>query len=64
MIILVLIGVLVLVAGGCVCAVRAAHGGPRPARAAAMVTLASGEMARRSGADRRRGTNESQGADG
>ncbi|TLS43821.1 hypothetical protein FE633_23810 [Streptomyces montanus] len=47
--VLVLSGVLVLVVGGCVCVVWAARGGPRWVRAVAAVTLAVGELARKSG---------------
>ncbi|MFJ5263431.1 hypothetical protein ACIQAC_23490 [Streptomyces sp. NPDC088387] len=46
--ILVLIGVLVVVAGGCACVVWAARGGPRWARGVATVTLAAGELVRKS----------------
>ncbi|WP_181359272.1 hypothetical protein [Streptomyces sporangiiformans] len=47
--VLVLSGVLALVVGGCVCVVWAARGGPRWVRAVAAVTLAVGELVRKSG---------------
>ncbi|PRH78367.1 hypothetical protein C6N75_15305, partial [Streptomyces solincola] len=43
---LVLIGLLVLVVGGCACVVWAARGGPRWARGVAAVTLTAGELLR------------------
>ena len=51
---LVLLGVLVLTGGGCACVVWAERGGPRWARGAAAVTLAAGELVRRSARNRRR----------
>jgi hypothetical protein len=42
----ILVGVLVLVVGGCVCVVWAARGGPRWVRAVSAVTLAAGETVR------------------
>ncbi|MET7474971.1 hypothetical protein ABZT17_11515 [Streptomyces sp. NPDC005648] len=45
--ILVLLGVLVLVIGGCVCVVWASRGGPRWVRAVSTLTLAAGEGVRR-----------------
>ncbi|MEU6060504.1 hypothetical protein [Streptomyces sp. NPDC047097] len=42
----VLIGLLVLAFGGCVCVFWAARGGPRWARAVAAVTLTAGEVVR------------------
>ncbi|MFF3005215.1 hypothetical protein ACFVTF_20660 [Kitasatospora sp. NPDC057940] len=50
----VLVGVLVIVVGGCVCVVWAERGGPRWVRAVASVTLASGSLLRRSSRRRRR----------
>ncbi|MGW1898929.1 hypothetical protein ACWCQB_16105 [Streptomyces hirsutus] len=47
MITLVLLGILALVVGGCVCVVWAERGGPRWARAVAAVTLGAGELLRR-----------------
>ncbi|MCC5033911.1 hypothetical protein DMH02_011910 [Streptomyces sp. WAC 00631] len=44
MAVLVLSGILVLVAGGCVCVVWAARGGPRWVRAVAGVTLAVAQV--------------------
>ncbi|WP_176741147.1 hypothetical protein [Streptomyces agglomeratus] len=44
MAVLVLSGVLALAAGGCVCVVWAARGGPRWVRAVAAVTLAAAEL--------------------
>ncbi|MER5812845.1 hypothetical protein ABT143_32470 [Streptomyces sp. NPDC002033] len=55
MILLVLLGVLALAAGGCVCVVWAQRGGPRWTRAVAAVTLGAGELLRRSDKRRRRG---------
>ena len=46
MIVLALTGLLVLVLGGCACVWWAARGGPRWARAVAVVTLAAGELVR------------------
>ncbi|MBL1120326.1 hypothetical protein JK364_49760 [Streptomyces sp. 110] len=54
MTVLVLLGVLVLAVGGCVCVVWAERGGPRWARVVAAVTLAAGELLRRSAKNRRR----------
>ncbi|CAM5603398.1 hypothetical protein [Streptomyces narbonensis] len=48
MILMVLIGVLVLAVGGCVCVVWASRGGPPWVRAVAKVTLLGGELARAS----------------
>lgn len=61
--VLVLLGVLALVIGGCACVVWAERGGPRWARAVATVTLAAGELLRRSEKDRRRRLNRSSGDD-
>ncbi|MFD0211078.1 hypothetical protein ACFVH9_18570 [Streptomyces hirsutus] len=52
MITLVLLGILALVVGGCVCVVWAERGGPRWARAVAAVTLGAGELLRRYGKNR------------
>lgn len=49
---LVLLGVLALVVGGCVCVVWADRGGPRWVRVVATMTLAAGELLRRSGKSR------------
>lgn len=54
---LVLLGVLALAVGGCVCVVWAERGGPRWVRAVATVTLAAGELVRRSAKNRRRSLN-------
>ncbi|MFB6891406.1 hypothetical protein ACFCX4_19120 [Kitasatospora sp. NPDC056327] len=43
----VLIGILALVVGGCVCVVWADRGGPRWTRAVAAVTVGSGRVLRR-----------------
>lgn len=51
---LVLLGVLVIAVGGCVCVVWAARGGPGWVRAVAAVTLGAGELLRRSAKRRRR----------
>ncbi|MER6610739.1 hypothetical protein ABT282_33810 [Streptomyces sp. NPDC000927] len=58
---LVLLGVLVLAVGGCVCVVWADRGGPRWVRAVAAVTLAAGERVRRSSRNRRRRVNGNSG---
>ncbi|CAM5655323.1 hypothetical protein ADL28_02500 [Streptomyces violaceusniger] len=47
--VLVLLGVLALVIGGCACVVWAERGGPRWARSVATVTPPAGELLRRSG---------------
>ncbi|MCY0920804.1 hypothetical protein ACFWBH_19275 [Streptomyces sp. NPDC059999] len=56
---LVVLGVLVLAVGGCVCVVWAERGGPRWVRGVATVTLAASELVRRSGKKRRRNVNGS-----
>ncbi|KQX47700.1 MULTISPECIES: hypothetical protein [unclassified Streptomyces] len=53
MILIALTAVLALVAGGCVCVVWAARGGPRWVRGVAAVTLTAGQLVRSS--NRRRG---------
>ncbi|WP_335935672.1 hypothetical protein [Streptomyces sp. PTD5-9] len=60
MAVLVLLGILVLAVGGCACVVWADRGGPRWARGVARVTLAAGELARRS---RRRPLSPNRGDD-
>jgi hypothetical protein len=52
--ILVLIGILLLVAGGCVCVVWASRGGPWWVRGVARLTLAAGESLRKSSRSSRR----------
>lgn len=64
MIVLVLLGVLALAAGGCVCVVWAEQGGPRWVRAVATMTLAAGRVVRRSERNRRPGLNRTTGDDG
>ncbi|MDT9690968.1 hypothetical protein Q5762_21975 [Streptomyces sp. P9(2023)] len=49
MIVPVVLVVLALAVGGCVCVVWADRGGPRWVRGVAAVTLAAGELVRRSG---------------
>ncbi|MFE5923218.1 hypothetical protein [Streptomyces sp. NPDC056468] len=44
MAVLVLVGLLVLVVGGCVCVVWAARGGPRWVRVVGALTLGAGEL--------------------
>ncbi|MEU1407664.1 hypothetical protein ABZ471_35955 [Streptomyces sp. NPDC005728] len=61
MTVLVLLGVLALAVGGCVCAVWAERGEPRLVRGVAKVTLTAGELLRRSEKNRRRGLNRSSG---
>ncbi|MFJ1705549.1 hypothetical protein [Kitasatospora sp. NPDC088346] len=58
---LVLIGVLALAVGGCVCVVWADRGGPRWVRVVAAVTLAAGELVRGSDRRRRRRLNRNDG---
>ncbi|MFE5712234.1 hypothetical protein ACFQ7J_15620 [Streptomyces sp. NPDC056501] len=60
MILMVLIGVVVLAVGGCVCVVWASRGGPRWVRAVATVTLLGGELAR----DRQRRSRKQHGDGG
>ncbi|MFE2187168.1 hypothetical protein [Streptomyces sp. NPDC059455] len=62
--VLVLFGVLALAVGGCVCVVWAERGGPRWARVVAAVTLAAGELLRRSAKNRRRSLNRTTGNGG
>ncbi|MFJ9821542.1 hypothetical protein ACIRU3_41120 [Streptomyces sp. NPDC101151] len=59
MTVLVLLGVLALAVGGCVCVVWAGRGGPRWVRVVAKVTLTVGELLRRSEKSRRRSLNGS-----
>ncbi|MET9829836.1 hypothetical protein ABZ078_11060 [Streptomyces sp. NPDC006385] len=58
-IVLVLVGVLLLVVGGCVCVVWASRGGPRWVRGVAAVTLAVSEMV---GSSRRKGWGSGSGS--
>ncbi|MEV8533248.1 hypothetical protein [Streptomyces sp. NPDC051211] len=62
MVVLVLLGLLALAVGGCVCVVWAERGGPRWVRAVSTVTLAAGDVVRHSDKSRRRRLNRS--ADG
>ena len=57
--ILVLIGILVLVVGGCVCVVWASRGGPRWVRGVAHVTLTAGEVLRKSSRSSRKSGGQS-----
>ncbi|MGW6906508.1 MULTISPECIES: hypothetical protein [unclassified Streptomyces] len=59
-IVLVLVGVLLLVVGGCVCVVWASRGGPRWVRGVAAVTLGVGQLVRKSG---RSGRSSNSGSD-
>ncbi|MFF0226606.1 hypothetical protein [Streptomyces sp. NPDC004629] len=62
MVVVLLVGVLVLVVGGCVCVVWAQRGGPRWVRVVAHLTLGAGELLRASEKrGRRRGLNGSGG---
>ncbi|MFJ8533160.1 hypothetical protein [Streptomyces sp. NPDC093591] len=64
MTVLILVGVLLLAVGGCVCVVWASRGGPRWVRGVAAVTLAAGELVRASGRSRRgSGSNSDSGTD-
>jgi ABC-type nickel/cobalt efflux system permease component RcnA len=64
MIVLVLLGVLALVVGGCVSVVWAERGGPLWVRAVATLTLAAGEAVRRSARNRRSGVDRTTSDDG
>lgn len=62
---LVLLGLVVLGVGGCVCVVWADRGGPRWTRVVAAVTLGLGQLARSAAkSNRRRGGSSSGGDDG
>ncbi|OEV08814.1 hypothetical protein AN218_24895 [Streptomyces nanshensis] len=63
MLVFVLVGVLVLVVGGCVCVVWAARGGPRWVRGVALATQAAGELVRLSGRRGRRPGSDRLGSD-
>ena len=63
MIVVLLLGVLVLVIGGCACVVWAERGGPRWARVIATVTLTAGELLRSSSKSRGQGGNSSSQGD-
>lgn len=63
-IVLVLVGVLVLVVGGCVCVVWASRGGPRWVRGVAAVTLALGQVVRSSGRSGRGSSSNSDSSSG
>ncbi|MER6524653.1 hypothetical protein [Streptomyces sp. NPDC001508] len=60
--VVLLVGVLLVVVGGCVCVVWAQRGGPRWVRVVARLTLGAGELLRAS-EKRRRGLNRSGGGD-
>lgn len=62
MIVLVLVGVLVLVVGGCVCVVWASRGGPRWVRGVAAVTLTAGHLVRHSGRGSKSGSDSEAGS--
>ncbi|MCM2424108.1 hypothetical protein LNW72_40010 [Streptomyces sp. RKAG293] len=57
----VLVGLLVVAAVGCVCVVWAERGGPRWVRAVASMTLTAGGLLRRSRRRRRRSLNSNSG---
>nr|WP_239148847.1 hypothetical protein [Streptomyces sp. SID12501] len=59
-----MIGILVLVVGGCVCVVWASRGGPRWARGVAHVTPAAGEVLRASSRSSRKSGGQSSSDDG
>ncbi|MBU3863959.1 hypothetical protein KN815_07645 [Streptomyces sp. 4503] len=61
MTVLVLLGALALAIGGCACVVWAERGGPRWARVVAYVTLAVGELLRRSRKNRSRSLTRTSG---
>ncbi|MFI0981951.1 hypothetical protein ACH4SP_33710 [Streptomyces sp. NPDC021093] len=64
MIPLVLIAILVLAAGGCVCVVWAERGGPRWVRVVAAMTLGAGKLVRSSGKGSRTKSGYNSGSDG
>ncbi len=64
MAVLILIGILVLVVGGCVCVVWASRGGPRWVRGVALVVLAASEVLRKSSAGSKRSSFGRQGDSG
>ena len=59
MIVVLLLGVLVVLIGGCACVFWAERGGPRWARVVATVTLTASELLRSSDKKRRWGQNSS-----
>ncbi|AKA01240.1 hypothetical protein SAZ_00780 [Streptomyces noursei ZPM] len=61
MINLLLLGVVLLAVGGCVCVLWAERGGPRWVRRVATVTLAASELVHRSQKRRRRSGNRTTG---
>ncbi|MFD0273901.1 hypothetical protein ACFVHB_08295 [Kitasatospora sp. NPDC127111] len=61
---LLLLGLLVLVIGGCVCVVWADRGGPGWVRLVANATLGAGELVRRAEKNRRRRRRRSIGSGG
>ncbi|MFV0132128.1 hypothetical protein ACLGIH_02470 [Streptomyces sp. HMX87] len=63
MAVVVLLVVLALVVGGCVCVVWAERGGPRWVRVVAAVTVGAGELVR-AGKNRRGTANSTTGDDG
>ncbi|MEE1812819.1 hypothetical protein [Streptomyces sp. BE133] len=66
MVVLVLIGVLALVVGGCACVVWAERGGPRWVRVVATMTLTASHLLRHAQKNRRRSriTGNGNGGDG
>jgi hypothetical protein len=64
MTVLVLLGVLALAIGGCVCVVWAERGGPRWVHVVATLTRIAGEVLRGAGKHQRRSLNRSSGGDG
>ncbi|MBW8740350.1 hypothetical protein [Streptomyces turgidiscabies] len=62
--ILALVGILVLVVGGCVCVVWASRGGPRWVRGVAWLTLAAGEAVRKSSRSSRNSSGRNSSDDG
>jgi len=64
MIVLLLIAVLALAAGGCVCVVWAARGGPRWVRGVSRATLALSEVASAASKRSNRSSSRSSGDDG
>ncbi|BFV55488.1 hypothetical protein KCMC57_up05920 [Kitasatospora sp. CMC57] len=53
-----LLGILALAVGGCVCVVWADRGGPRWVRLVARATVGAGELVRRAQRSRRRGVGQ------
>ncbi|QIY59386.1 hypothetical protein HEP86_39265 [Streptomyces sp. RPA4-5] len=64
MTVLLLLGVLALAIGGCICVVWAERGGPRWVHVVATLTRIAGEVLRSAGKHQRGSPNRSSGGDG